>query len=206
MSITEIVSDCQQIGTGALLIIGNYILSLLWGNQCFFSFDSHSKHELGRMSTTGTAVLLRFGSLYSLENYIKSVYYSNYSMTLYFLVQFSKLKCIENTKSLIKSALKSERKKKVSSLKKKSKTREKRYKQPVPEFQSQEDSIEKGNTREILNKKNNIKQRNIRKILGQRKNMKKKKHQENPEPRREHEKIYICGKSPTKKRISKKLI
>ena len=29
VSITEIVSDCQQIGTGALLIINNYILGLL---------------------------------------------------------------------------------------------------------------------------------------------------------------------------------
>ena len=37
VSITEIVSDCQQIGTGALLIINNYILGLLWGHQCFFS-------------------------------------------------------------------------------------------------------------------------------------------------------------------------
>ena len=99
MPITEIVSDCQQIGTGALLIIGNYILSLLWGNQCVFPFDSHSKDKLGRISTTGTAVLLRFDSLHSLENYIKSVYYSNYSMTLDFQVQFLKLKCIENTKS-----------------------------------------------------------------------------------------------------------
>ena len=47
-SITEIVSNCQQIGTGALLIINNYILGLLCGNQCFFQFDSHSKDE--RMS------------------------------------------------------------------------------------------------------------------------------------------------------------
>ena len=42
MSITETVSDCQQIDTGALLIIDNYILGLLWGNQCFLLFDSHS--------------------------------------------------------------------------------------------------------------------------------------------------------------------
>ena len=33
VSFTEIVSDCQQIGTGAMLIINNYILGLLWGNQ-----------------------------------------------------------------------------------------------------------------------------------------------------------------------------
>ena len=50
------------------------------------------------MSATGTAVLLKFDLFQQrcLENYIKSVYYSNYT---------------ENTKT-IKSVLKSERKKK----------------------------------------------------------------------------------------------
>ena len=41
VSITEIVNDCQQIDTGPLLIINNYVLGLLWRNQCFFLFDSH---------------------------------------------------------------------------------------------------------------------------------------------------------------------
>ena len=101
MSVTEIVSDYQQIGTGAFL-----------GNECFVLFDSHSKDKIGRMSAKGTVVLLKFDSLESLENYIKSVYYSNFSMTLYFQVQFLKSKRTENTKITIKSALKNERKKK----------------------------------------------------------------------------------------------
>ena len=71
---TEIVHGCQQIGTGVLLIIDNYILGLLLGNQCIFLFDSHSKNEIGSMSATGTAVLLKSDLLLSLENYIKSVY------------------------------------------------------------------------------------------------------------------------------------
>ena len=37
-------------------------------------------------------------------------------MTLYFQVRFLKLKCTENTKSTIKSELKSDKKKKISSL------------------------------------------------------------------------------------------
>ena len=82
VSITEIVSDCQQIGTQALLIINNYILGLFWGNQCFFLFDSHSKYEIGRMAATGTAVLLKCDSLQPSENYTKSIYYSNYPVTL----------------------------------------------------------------------------------------------------------------------------
>ena len=103
MSITdEILSDCQQIGTGVLLIINNYILSLISGSQCFLLFDSHSKDEIERKSTAGTAVLLKFVLLQSLENYTKSVFYSNYPMTLYFQVQFFKLKCTDNAKSIIK--------------------------------------------------------------------------------------------------------
>ena len=64
----------------------------------FFLFDSYSKDKIGRMSATGTAVLLKFDLFQQrcLENYIKSVYYSNYT---------------ENTKT-IKTVLKSERKKK----------------------------------------------------------------------------------------------
>ena len=84
----------------------------------FFIIDSYIKDEIGRMSATGRAVLLKFDSLQSLKNYIQSVYYTNYPMTLYFQVQFLKLKCNENAKSTIKNALKSDRKKKVLSLEK----------------------------------------------------------------------------------------
>ena len=175
MSITEIVSDCQQIGTGALLIINNYSLGLPWGSQCFFSlFDAHSKDEIGRMSATGTAVLLKFDSLQSLKNYIKSAYYSNYPMTLEFRVQFLKIKCTENAKSTIKNTLKSESKKRVSSLKKIPRKKSKGLKREI-EIQSQDDSIKIGNIRKILNKKKNMKKkRNIRKILNQ-KNIYQKK-------------------------------
>ena len=50
--ITETVIDCQQIGTGVMSIINNYILGLLWGKQCFFLFDSYSKDEIGKMSAS----------------------------------------------------------------------------------------------------------------------------------------------------------
>ena len=56
--------------------------------------------------------------LQSLKNYIKSVYCPNYSVTLYFQIQLLKLKGTENIKGTIETALKSERKKIVLSLKK----------------------------------------------------------------------------------------
>ena len=53
----------------------------------FFLCASHGKDEIGRMSATGTAVLLKFDSLQSLQNYIKLVYYSSYpNLTLYFQI------------------------------------------------------------------------------------------------------------------------
>ena len=73
-SIVEFVNSVQQIGTGALLNVNNYILGLIWGNDSIYLFDSHSKDENGNLPSCGTAVLLKFDTLHSLGNHIKSVY------------------------------------------------------------------------------------------------------------------------------------
>ena len=54
-------------------------------------FDSHSKDENDITSAAGTAVLIKFKSLSSQENYIVSVYYANYLLNLYFQIQFIKV-------------------------------------------------------------------------------------------------------------------
>ena len=108
-SIAEIVNSVQHTGISALLIVNNYILGLIWGNDSIYLFDSHSKDENGNLSSSDTAVLLKFDSLCSLENYIQSVYYNAYSRTLYFHVQFIKVHCTFNAKNVIKSSLKKER-------------------------------------------------------------------------------------------------
>ena len=71
-------------------------------------FDSHSDDESGNLSSSGTAVLLKFDTLHSLENYIRSLYYNAYPMTLYFQLQFIKFHCTVNVKSAIKCLLKKE--------------------------------------------------------------------------------------------------
>ena len=126
------------------------------------------------MSAIGTAVLLKFDSLQSLENYIKSVYYS--------ILQFLKLKCTKNAKNTIKNE--SSRKKTSPRTRKKCKE----LKRDIIKTQSQDSSIEKGNIRKNLNKKKNMKKGNIRKILGQKKEYEKKKYWENPKQKREYEK------------------
>ena len=137
-------------------------------------------------------------------------------MTLYFQVQFLKLKSTENTKSTLKRVLKSERKKKVSSVKKYqgSEKKCKELKRDIIEIQSQEDSITKGK-REILCKKKIItkkkkknqenptpkkeyENRNIRKILNQKENMQKNKYQENPEQQKVYKK-EVSGQFQAKK-------
>ena len=47
--------------------------------------------------------------MFSLENYLKSVYYNTYPLMLYFQVQFMKVHYTENTKNAIKSLLRKER-------------------------------------------------------------------------------------------------
>ena len=70
-SIAEIVNSVQHTGISALLIVNNYILGLIWGNYSIYLFDSRSKDKNGNLSSSDTAVLLKFDSLYSLENYIR---------------------------------------------------------------------------------------------------------------------------------------
>ena len=70
LSFVEVVNSVQQIGTGGLLIVNNYILGLIWGNDSIYLFDSPSKDENGHASSPGTAVLIKFYILHSLENYI----------------------------------------------------------------------------------------------------------------------------------------
>ena len=90
----EIINGVQQTGTGALLIVNNYILGLIWG------IDKKDKN--GNLSSSGLAVLLKLDTLYSLKNYIKLVSYNANPLTLYFQVQFITFHCSINAKTAIK--------------------------------------------------------------------------------------------------------
>ena len=110
LSVVEIRNWAQQIRAGARLSVNNYALGLNWGNDStIYLFDSHSKDEIGNLSNSGTAVLLKFDTLLSLQRYIISAYYNSYPLTLYFQVQFIKVHCTASTKKSIKYALKKER-------------------------------------------------------------------------------------------------
>ena len=101
-----IVNSVQEIETGAVFVVNNYIFSLIWGTDSMYPFDSHSKDENDNLSSSGTPYLLNFTTFHSLENCIRSVYYNAYLITLYFSLQFIKLHCTVNAKSALKCLLK----------------------------------------------------------------------------------------------------
>ena len=57
-------------------------------DDSIYLFDSDRKDGNGSISSSGTAVILKFDTLHSLENYIRYVYYSLYPLTLYFQIEF----------------------------------------------------------------------------------------------------------------------
>ena len=48
--------------------MSNYVLGLTWGNDStIYQLDSHSEGENGNFSSFGTAALLKFDTLHSLQ-------------------------------------------------------------------------------------------------------------------------------------------
>ena len=66
----------------SLLIANNYILDLIWGYGSIYLFHSHSEDENGNLSSSNAAVILKFDTLYSLEKYLRSVYYNTFPLPL----------------------------------------------------------------------------------------------------------------------------
>ena len=83
LSIVEIVNRVQQNGSDSLFIVNNYIIGIIEENDSKYLFNSHSNNENDNVSSFGAAVL-KFDTLYSLDNYIRSVYYNAYQLPLFF--------------------------------------------------------------------------------------------------------------------------
>ena len=69
--IGDIVGNCSNLGNGALLTINGYALGVIWGKNCFFLFDLHSKNSRGNICQNGTSVLLKSETLSKLQEYVK---------------------------------------------------------------------------------------------------------------------------------------
>ena len=102
----EIIESCLNIASGALLIISGYIFGLIWGKECVYLFDSHSKDYEGNISQNESAILMKFETMDDLRDYIKLIYYnSQHHKTLYFQMQFISIRCSNNLRESIKSEL-----------------------------------------------------------------------------------------------------
>ena len=88
-SIGGIAGNCSNLGNGAPLIINGRALGVIWGKNCFFLFDSHSKNSSGNICQNGNSVLLKLETLSKLQEYVRAIYYVGLKhQTLYFQIQF----------------------------------------------------------------------------------------------------------------------
>lgn len=97
IAIAEVVNSVKQTGNGALRIVNNDYLDLIGIFDSIYLSDLHSKDENDNLKSSGTAVLLRFDIFLSLENYIRSVYYNDVPLILYFQIQLMKSHGILNS-------------------------------------------------------------------------------------------------------------
>ena len=56
-------------------MISGYIFGFIWGKDCVYLFNSHSKGYEGNISQNGSTILMKF-VLGDLQDYIKLIYYS----------------------------------------------------------------------------------------------------------------------------------
>ena len=109
-SIVDIVGNCSNLGNDALLIIDGYALGVIWGRNCFFLLDPHSKNSSGNIYQNGTSVLWKFQTLNKLQEYVKHINYIGLKHeTLYFQIQFINLLCSSKEIKIIKSKVGLER-------------------------------------------------------------------------------------------------
>ena len=73
----EIIESYLNIGSGALQMISGYIFGIIYGKDCVYLFDSHSKDYEGNISQNGSAILMKFETLDDLQDYIKLIYYNS---------------------------------------------------------------------------------------------------------------------------------
>ena len=81
--------NVSSSGNGIMFIMAGFSFAIVWNeNACYF-FDSHSKDINAFPSLIGTLVLLKFGSVYEVQEYISEVYFAQASnMLQYYQIQY----------------------------------------------------------------------------------------------------------------------
>ena len=92
-TISEIISACQFRGNGAMLFVNGFTLGIIWNNNSFYLFDSHSRDSSGNPTIYGTSVLLKFNSISYIDEYIRKMYLEKQPISVYFQIQFIRVVC-----------------------------------------------------------------------------------------------------------------
>ena len=65
-----------------------FSFTVIWSENGCYLFDSHSRDINGFPSPIGTSVLLKFGSIYEVQEYIREAYFAQASnMSQYYQIQ-----------------------------------------------------------------------------------------------------------------------
>ena len=105
--------DSSQTGNGVIFTCGRLSVSLIWGRNGVFLFDSHIRNIEGFADPKGSAVLLEFRLIRSLNNFIKRFYQENVpnSFLLQYDIQYIKVnKSTENISNIQTNSFKSSEK------------------------------------------------------------------------------------------------
>ena len=89
MTINFVEEEMLLQHSGALFVIEGYTISIIFQNNKFYVFDSHSRDNLGKKIPNGTSVLLQFENLKIIKEYIRNVYKTNFFNVLYIKVKRS---------------------------------------------------------------------------------------------------------------------
>ena len=68
---------------GALFVIDGYTIGIIYHNNYYYVFDSHSRDDNGKRIEGGTSVLLQFENLKMIRNYIQNIYDGNFFHVMY---------------------------------------------------------------------------------------------------------------------------
>ena len=76
-------------GNGIIYIMAGFSFAVIWSENGCYLFDSHSRDINGFPSPRGMSVLLKFGSVYEVQEYIREVYFAQASnMSQYYQIQY----------------------------------------------------------------------------------------------------------------------
>ena len=81
--------NANSSGNGIIFITAGFSFAVIWSHNGCYLFDSHSRDINGFPSPIGASVLLKFGSVYEVQEYIREVYFAQASnMSQYYQIQY----------------------------------------------------------------------------------------------------------------------